>query len=374
MKARVLVVEDEAVVALDLEQRLRRLGYAVAASTATGEEALVLARSASPDVALMDIHLAGGCDGIEAATRLAEDPGLPVVFLTAHSDERTIERAKRAQPYGYLVKPFDDEDLASAIEVATHKFAAERRKLEAHRFEAIGSLAAGIAHELNNLLQVIQGHAWLIQESASAENVTRAAEIRLATDRAAGIVREVLAYGRKQTLAPRLLDLDERVRSLEGILAALVRPSTTLRLALGSGVGPVELDPDQLEHVLVRLALRARRTLGPGSTLLIGTSEVVVGEGRAAALAVTAGTYVELLVRDDGPALDAPARARLLEPYAGTGSLATEPGIGLAAIEGLVRQSGGFVEIESAPGAGTAFRLAFPRARGTSDGLSKRLP
>jgi CheY-like chemotaxis protein len=127
-RPRILIVEDEGIVALQLRTSLEQRGYAVAGVFATGEEALASVEAAAPDLVLMDMKLQGALDGIQTASQLRERYGLPVVFLTAHSEESTIERAKRAEPYGYILKPFSVHELVIAIEVAHHKHGVDREK------------------------------------------------------------------------------------------------------------------------------------------------------------------------------------------------------------------------------------------------------
>jgi len=134
---RVLVVEDEAVVALDVRRRLNRLGYAVAGVVASGERALVSIEELVPDLVLMDIQLAGALDGVETAARIRERSATPVVFLTAHSDPATLKRAGAAGPYGYVIKPFEDRELHTALEIALYKSRMERRLADNERWLAI---------------------------------------------------------------------------------------------------------------------------------------------------------------------------------------------------------------------------------------------
>lgn len=135
--ARVLVIEDEAVVAIDVCHRLRRLGYVVAGQADTGEEALRLAGELAPDLMLMDIMLAGQMDGIDAAAAIRDRYGVPVVFLTAHSDRATLRRAGAAGPYGYLIKPFEERELQSALEIALYKSRMEKRLARSERLTAV---------------------------------------------------------------------------------------------------------------------------------------------------------------------------------------------------------------------------------------------
>ena len=124
---RILIVEDEGVTAMDLERTVVRLGYQVAETCATGEEAVRLAAELSPDLVLMDIRLAGALDGIEAAARLREQADIPVVFLTAQGDQQTLARARAAAPYAYVLKPFDERELQISIDMSLYRHDAESR-------------------------------------------------------------------------------------------------------------------------------------------------------------------------------------------------------------------------------------------------------
>ena len=148
----ILIVEDEAIVSADIANKLRKLGYKVAGSTGTGEEAIEIARRQRPSLVLMDIRLAGAMDGITAAEAIRQECQVPVVFLTAHADKATIQRAKQAEAFGYILKPFDDRELHTQIEMALYKHAAERRLREsqarlatfaAATFEGIIEIEAG---------------------------------------------------------------------------------------------------------------------------------------------------------------------------------------------------------------------------------------
>ena len=138
--ARIAVVEDEAIVALDIEDRLIAMGYGLAGRVATGEEALVLAAQQRPDLFLMDIHLQGPMDGITAAAEIYRRFHRPVIFLTAFSEEATLEKAKTAEPYGFILKPFDDRELKSAIEIALYKHGSEEEIRRLNRLYDVLSL------------------------------------------------------------------------------------------------------------------------------------------------------------------------------------------------------------------------------------------
>jgi CheY-like chemotaxis protein len=153
--AKVMVVEDESIVAKDLELTLVRLGYSVPAMASTADDALNKARLYRPDLVLMDIHLRGATDGIAAAQRLRREMNIPVIYLTAYADDDTVARARDTEPFGYLLKPFNERELRSMLEVALYKHDAETRLRHSDRMASIGTMAAGVAHEINNPLAYV---------------------------------------------------------------------------------------------------------------------------------------------------------------------------------------------------------------------------
>ena len=141
---KILIVEDEKIIALDLQRRLERFGYTVVGMASEGETAVELARQAGPDIVLMDIYLAGTMDGIDAAGIIRNQLGLPVIFLTAYTDERTLERAKEVEPYGYILKPLKERELYTTIDIALYKYGIEKRLRKQER------LFSAILHSIND--------------------------------------------------------------------------------------------------------------------------------------------------------------------------------------------------------------------------------
>ena len=168
-RPRVLVVEDELIVAADLAARLARMSYEVVGSATTAEAAIAKAAELRPDVILMDIVLRGDGDGITAAQVIREDLDIPVVFVTSHSDETTLARARATDPHGYVLKPFHDEALRVALELALSRHGAERARARAAELESIMLLARAAAHEINNPLTVVIASLQLLAKRFAEE-------------------------------------------------------------------------------------------------------------------------------------------------------------------------------------------------------------
>jgi nitrogen-specific signal transduction histidine kinase/ActR/RegA family two-component response regulator len=241
----------------------------------------------------------------------------------------------------------------------------EDRLRQAQKMEAVGRLAGGVAHDFNNLLQVIQGHARFALEALPEPGDLREdlEAVYAASERAARLTRQLLAFSRKQILQPRELDLNAVVRGVMPMLGRLIGEDIAVVTHLAPRLGAVTADPAQLEQVLVNLAVNARDAMPEGGTLGIETADVALD---AAACErrdgpVAPGAYVRLAVRDTGAGMDEATRARAFEPFFTTKAPGKGTGLGLATVYGIVRQSGGCVTVSSAPGAGTTVVVELPR-------------
>jgi PAS domain S-box-containing protein len=245
----------------------------------------------------------------------------------------------------------------------------ERRQLEAQlrqaqKMEAVGQLAGGIAHDFNNLLTAILGSAELLLDALPADHPGReeAQECRKAALRAAELTRQLLAYSRRQVLAPRVLHLNEVVAEMDKLLRRLIGEQVELCAVLATDLGAVWADPGQLEQVIVNLAVNARDAMPEGGKLTITTANAVLDESDVLAdPIVVPGAYVMLTVCDTGIGMDADTQARAFEPFFTTKPTGKGTGLGLATVYGIVKQSGGYIQVSSAPGCGTTFSLHFPR-------------
>jgi two-component system cell cycle sensor histidine kinase/response regulator CckA len=232
----------------------------------------------------------------------------------------------------------------------------ERKRLEAQfrqaqKMEAIGRLAGGIAHDFNNLLTIITGNVHLIQHlpPGDSEFGQLIEDINDAATRAASLTRQLLTFSRKQPTRPESLDVNEVVRGMAGLLKRLIGERVTVRTELAENPLRVRADRGQLEQVVMNLAINAKDAMPEGGTLTIGTAELT-GEGR----------FAQLLVRDTGIGMTADVKQHLFEPFFTTKDVGKGTGLGLATVYGIVQQSGGTIEVESAPGAGATFRIRLP--------------
>lgn len=619
----ILVVEDESLVAEEIRERLTGLGFRVLAVVETGEAAIEAVGEARPDLVLMDIRLKGKMDGIDAGQKISQAFDIPVVFLTAHSDQATLKRARDVAPFGYVLKPFHERDLLVAVEMGmarhraesrlrqserryattlqgihdavlatdqegrvtflnpvaemltrwtldeargrrveevfqvvdertqqllpgpidqvlasgrpqrlppdtalvtrlgeavpiddsvapirdergtcvgtvlvfrdlrgkrhaeaslrqsearfkafmdhcparafikdaqgrylyanrpweeqfsppradwlgktdhnfwpeetaalfresdeaalasgrlverldrgrghtgeprcwlTYKFpltsvlgeptvggftldVSDRQELEerlrqAEKMEVIGRLAGGVAHDFNNLLTIINGYAFLMAERLPADSPWRepAEQVLAASERAADLTRQLLAFGRQQRLQPRVLDLNEAIRGYEKFLRRLIPENIRILTLLHPALHRILIDPTQLEQVLLNLAVNARDAMSDGGKLIIQTFNRDIGaDSPPGPAGVPPGSYVQLHVGDTGCGMDEATRQRIFEPFFTTKELGKGTGLGLATVYGVVKQSGGWISVASEVGRGTTFTLLFPATSG----------
>jgi PAS domain S-box-containing protein len=258
--------------------------------------------------------------------------------------------------------------LAGVATDVTDRRQLEQRVVRAERAQAIGQLAGGIAHDFNNLLTGIIGHAALLQEEPGLSALAQEdlAQIQRSADRAASLTRQLLAFSRRQVLAPRVLDLNQLVAGSLSNLRRLVGSRIQVVWSPTSHLDPIVADPNQIEHVLTQLCTNARESMPDGGTLEISTRQEPLDGPRLTRLSVQRpGTYVILQVRDSGRGMDAATLERIFEPFFSTKQPSEGAGLGLASVYGIIKQSGGHIEAASEPGLGTTFMVYFPRHEGS---------
>ncbi len=252
-----------------------------------------------------------------------------------------------------------------AAELANAKLEAELR--QAQKLESVGRLAGGVAHDFNNLLTVINGYAGLILDGLNALDPLHsyAEEIGNAGARAVSLTKQLLAFSRKQVIAPRLLDLNSTILDAAPMLQRLIGEDIALFTRLGDGIGQVAADPDQIHQVLMNLAVNARDAMPDGGTLTVETANTELGEAEADAHQdAVPGRYVLMTVTDTGHGMDEAVRQRVFEPFFTTKEFGKGTGLGLSTVCGIARQSGGWIDVRSEVGAGTSFRMYLPFKEG----------
>jgi len=240
---------------------------------------------------------------------------------------------------------------------------------QSQKLQAVGQLAGGIAHDFNNLLTAILGTAEAILERAdtSAETAADLREMCRAIDRGAALVRHLLAFSRQQTLQPRVVTVNAAVEDAAALLRRLLGERVALVLALEQPGRAVLIDPGQLDQVLINLAVNARDAMPEGGTLTLATGHATLYAPRPAATAtIPPGRYVTIIVTDTGTGIPPDILPRIFEPFFTTRRTRGGSGLGLSTVLGIVRQSSGFLEVESTPGCGTRIILYLPRHRETA--------
>jgi two-component system, cell cycle sensor histidine kinase and response regulator CckA len=484
----IMVVEDEFIVAQDLIASLTNMGYRVCAHADSGEKAILQAEQNRPDLIIMDIVLKGEMDGIQAAGQIHERFQIPVIFLTAFGNQTLLDRAKSIEPFGYLIKPFNEGELHSALEIGLYKAAMEKRlrlsekrfktmaellptgileidgnyavtymngsafrmldvtpqeyekgidirdylqiekdgddrtaspmtigkgraeyhlrrkdgssddvianstllpegaegdtqrilvnltditqikKLEfqlhqSQKMEAIGRLAGGIAHDFNNILYVILGYSELLMGnmSKSHPHYEGLREIFTSSERARLLVKQLMAFGRKQVLNINWVDINQVIRDFERMLGRVIGEDIELIIKLMPNPAIVKADVTQIEQILMNLVVNARDAMPDGGTLTIETLAAQLdGTFVSARSEVAPGNYIMIVVGDTGTGMGKDTIEKIFEPFFTTKSKEIGTGLGLSTVYGIVKQHNGHIDVYSEPGRGSVFKVYLP--------------
>ena len=259
-------------------------------------------------------------------------------------------------------------------EDVTERRALEQQLRQAQKMEAVGRLAGGIAHDFNNLLMVISGYSEFLLERIGDDPALRghAQEIANAAERATSLTRQLLAFSRKQMLAPKIVDLNSVVTENVKMLTRLIGEDIDLVMVPGPDIGAVKADPGQIEQVIMNLAVNARDAMPHGGKLTIETANVTLDANYARFHApVKPGDYVMLAISDTGMGMDADTQAHIFEPFYTTKGL-KGTGLGLSTVYGIVKQSEGYIWLYSETGKGTSFKIYLPRFSATGEALASQ--
>jgi PAS domain S-box-containing protein len=253
-------------------------------------------------------------------------------------------------------------DITERVEADAERRMLETQLNEAQRMEALGQLAGGIAHDFNNLLTVIGGNASLLEDDvASALGRESLSEIQASQERAAALVRQLLAFGRRQMLRPQVLDLRAQLSDIEGMLRRLVGEHVEFSFLAHDRAAPVLADPGQVEQVVVNLALNARDAMPTGGRLELRLwSHRSDAPSDVGGTIVPPGRYTVMSFADDGAGMDEATRARVFQPFFSTKPIEKGTGLGLSSAYGIISQSGGYIAVESEPMQGATFHVYLP--------------
>jgi signal transduction histidine kinase/CheY-like chemotaxis protein len=290
---------------------------------------------------------------------------------TATGDERDIE----------LVATDLRHDPAVTGVVLNCRDVTERNELErqlhhAQKLDAVGHLAGGLAHDFNNVLAAIRGYSELLREDLPAD-APAAADLRhieQAVDRAAAVTRKLLAFSRKQTIQPVVVDLNAILADLEPLLRQLVTDRIEVRTDFDPALWPLKADAGQLEQVIINLATNARDAMPAGGVLQFATANRTLAKPSSDTGSLTPGDYVALVVADQGIGMPPAIRARIFEPFFSTKARDRGLGLGLAMVHGIVTHAGGHIIVESVEGSGTTFTLLLPRTSDTLRAATTGIP
>ncbi len=271
-----------------------------------------------------------------------------------------------ANAFSTLIDEFNKMSVHLS-EVEQQRQEMEKQLRQAQKMEAIGRLAGGVAHDYNNMTNVIMGYAELILEKLDASDPIYAdlQEINEAARRSMELTRQLLAFARCQAIAPKILDVNRTVKSMLKMLQRLIGEDIELVWTPEEQVWPIEIDPSQIDQILANLCVNARDAIGGVGKVVISSANVEFDDTYCTRHRGTMpGEFVQLTVTDNGSGMDAAILDKIFEPFFSTKAIGRGTGLGLATVYGIVRQNGGFVDADSEPGRGTSFKICIPRAVG----------
>ena len=317
---------------------------------------------------LRHVHEAGFARYLETGNRHLNWTAIELPGLHRNGHEVPLEvsfgesRGPAGHTFTAILRDISDR---KATEAALRL--SEQQLLQAHRMEAVGRLAGGIAHDFNNLLTVLTGavHYILERNPDGTPDYADLMAMKLATERAAALTAQLLAFSRRQVLQPVEVDINHLVRRTQQLLVRVIGEGVTIVLRLDQGLGAVKADRAQLEQVLMNLAINARDAMPEGGTLRFETSNVTVTAEDPSlrsgqALGLEPGPYVMLAVADTGLGMDPITKSQIFEPFFTTKEEGKGTGLGLATVYGIVKQSGGSIQVQSQPGQGATFKVYLP--------------
>jgi len=365
--------EDDAALQVRL---LRQAGYDVAYTRVQSADELKTALERPWHIIISDYSMPhfSGTEALKVVREKGVD--IPFIFVSGTIGEEAAVAALKVGAQDYLMKlnlgrliPAVQRELRESDERRQRK-RLEEQVHQLQRFEAIGRLAGGVAHDFNNVIGAIMGWAEIGANAAypGGDLQDKFLKIRSQADRASGLTRQLLAFARRQTLQPCNTNLNELAKETLSLLRNVIGERIEIQLQLAQDLSVIWADPGQIEQVLMNLSLNARDAMPDGGRLRVETQNVWVGEDyqRAHPYALP-GNYVLLRVLDTGVGMDTETLTHIFEPFFTTKEIGRGTGLGLATVYGIVKQHKGFVDVDSTPGQGTAFRVYLPLGNGSAE-------
>lgn len=360
MTHKILIIEDEFIIATDLQQKLGRLGYDASNIVSSGEDALELLKIFRPDIILMDIVLAGRLNGIETAAKIKNEWKIPLIYTTSNSDQELFERAKRTEPYGYITKPYEIMDLKRGIDIALYKSKLEREKDEmflqlshAARLASMGTMASSIIHDLSSPLAMIKGYVHLIRRCQLATDVADMIEkVNKGVDRMEDLVVHLKSFVRRDNdIKIKNLDLNQPIKDILSLLNSTLL-HTTVTVIEGEDA-LIKGNSTQIESIVQNLITNSVDAFNERKI-----------EGREIKISTkTEKDKVFLIYEDNAGGIPPEIEHKILEPFFTTKET-KGTGLGLAIISRIVEQMGGLFQVVNRHGKGVVFFLSFPAATG----------
>jgi len=388
-------------------------------TASSGEEGIHKAITGHPDTILLDIHMPG-MDGFETCRELKNIEAtahIPIIMLTAvRTDSKSRVKALDLGADAFLTKPIDESALAAQVramlrikqaedrlrddkihlealvkervaelrqvnrqlvkEIEERKQAEQTQKkleqqlIHAQKLESVGRLAGGIAHDFNNMLSIILGYSEMMQEDMMPDdpNYEPINEISAAANRSAKLTGQLLTFARKQTVSPQILDLNETIPRMMEMFHRLLREDINLNFMPADTPCMVNIDPTQLDQILVNLCINAGDAINGAGQISITAENVFINDANIGEnLDLPAGRYVKLSVIDTGCGMDKNMIPNIFEPFFTTKEMAKGSGLGLSTVYGIVRQNNGSIDVSSQPGKGSTFTILLPEHKKTAD-------
>ena len=386
---RALIADDSENDVLLLLRVLRKAGYEPVYERVWTAPAMKAALQRQAwDIVISDYEMPnfGGFEALQLLKESGHD--LPFILVSAVISEETAVAAMKAGAHDYIMKrnlarlaPAIERELREAQTRVARKAAetalrqSEEQLRQVQKIEAVGRLAAGVAHDFNNILTAIMGHSELLLRQLDAGDPRRknAEQIEKVAHLAAGLTRQLLIFSRKQVIEPRVLDLNAVILDIKKMLRRLIGENIEFCTLLDPAAGHIKADPGQIEQVIMNLAVNARDAMPTGGKLTVTTANTTRDKNHLKNFPdMGAGDYVMLAIADTGTGMSEEVKAHLFEPFFTTKPPGTGTGLGLATCFGIVKQNTGHINVHSELGSGTTFKIYFPQVQSAIEPLRVR--